>query len=139
MSPGSNVLQRRFRQEPGRHRTHWPGNQSRTRTLAHADTNRTPLLGLARIHGNCIILPVTKLISYKRLGQVFPDWFAPKAQGWWASLLSDWFAVGVQFSGIWLDMNEVSSFCDGSWFAPFIRQPLIHDDERFTAVAPVQI
>ena len=23
--------------------------------------------------------------------------------------------VGVEFSGIWLDMNEASSFCDGSW------------------------
>lgn len=45
---------------------------------------------------------------------VFPDWFSPKAQLWWTKQLSDWFTAGVQFSGIWLDMNEVSSFCDGS-------------------------
>ncbi|KAF9779894.1 glycosyl hydrolases family 31-domain-containing protein [Thelephora terrestris] len=45
---------------------------------------------------------------------VFPDWFSPKAQRWWTTLLSDWSSAGVLFSGIWLDMNEVSSFCDGS-------------------------
>lgn len=97
------------------------------------------ILGLARIHGIASYSPVTKLISCERSGQVFPDWFATKAQRWWTQLLSDWFTAGVQFSGIWLDMNEVSSFCDGSWFVQFIRQPLIHDGERFTAVAPVQI
>jgi alpha-glucosidase (family GH31 glycosyl hydrolase) len=80
-----------------------------------------------------------QLISYKRFGQVFPDWFAPKTQRWWTKLLSDWFTAGVQFSGIWLDMNEVSSFCDGSWSAQFILAPLIHDDDRFTAVVPAQI
>jgi len=71
--------------------------------------------------------------------QVFPDWFAPETGRWWTKLLSDWFIAGVQFSGIWLDMNEVSSFCDGSWSAQFILASLIHDDDRFTAVVPAQI
>jgi len=82
---------------------------------------------------------VTKLISCERFGQVFPDWFSPKAQGWWTKLLSDWFTTGVQFSGIWLDMNEVSSFCDGSWFVPFILASLIDDGDHSAAVAPAQI
>ncbi|KAI0271249.1 glycosyl hydrolases family 31-domain-containing protein [Gloeopeniophorella convolvens] len=46
--------------------------------------------------------------------QVFPDWFAPNAEGWWTEALSNWTHGGVKFSGLWLDMNEVSSFCDGS-------------------------
>ncbi|KAJ7318767.1 glycosyl hydrolases family 31-domain-containing protein [Mycena albidolilacea] len=45
---------------------------------------------------------------------VFPDWFAPNALAWWTEALSNWTKGGVEFSGIWLDMNEASSFCDGS-------------------------
>lgn len=45
---------------------------------------------------------------------VFPDWFAPNAQQLWTEALSNWSALGIEFSGIWLDMNEVSSFCVGS-------------------------
>ncbi|KAJ7265080.1 glycosyl hydrolases family 31-domain-containing protein [Mycena rebaudengoi] len=47
--------------------------------------------------------------------QVFPDWFAPQTLGWWTEALKNWSASGVEFSGIWLDMNEASSFCDSSW------------------------
>ncbi|KAJ7861406.1 glycosyl hydrolases family 31-domain-containing protein [Mycena olivaceomarginata] len=46
--------------------------------------------------------------------QVFPDWFAPQTLGWWTEALKNWSASGIEFSGIWLDMNEASSFCDGS-------------------------
>ncbi|KAF8177576.1 glycosyl hydrolases family 31-domain-containing protein [Mycena galopus ATCC 62051] len=45
---------------------------------------------------------------------VFPDWFAPNTLGWWTEALKNWSASGIEFSGIWLDMNEASSFCDGS-------------------------
>ncbi|KAJ6556155.1 glycosyl hydrolases family 31-domain-containing protein [Mycena capillaripes] len=45
---------------------------------------------------------------------VFPDWFAPNTLAWWTESLKNWSAVGIEFSGIWLDMNEASSFCDGS-------------------------
>ena len=47
--------------------------------------------------------------------QVFPDWFAENASAYWAEALTNWSNAGLEFSGIWLDMNEASSFCDGSW------------------------
>ncbi|KAI0310612.1 glycosyl hydrolases family 31-domain-containing protein, partial [Amylostereum chailletii] len=46
---------------------------------------------------------------------VFPDWFAENVQQWWADAIKNWTASGIEFSGLWLDMNEPSSFCDGSW------------------------
>ncbi|KAF8587460.1 glycoside hydrolase family 31 protein [Ramaria rubella] len=45
---------------------------------------------------------------------VFPDWFAKNTQEYWTEALTNWSRSGVNFSGIWLDMNEASSFCDGS-------------------------
>lgn len=47
--------------------------------------------------------------------QVFPDWFQINTQQWWTEALHNWSSAGIEFSGIWLDMNEASSFCDGSW------------------------
>ncbi|KAH8690762.1 putative alpha-glucosidase AgdA [Talaromyces proteolyticus] len=44
---------------------------------------------------------------------VFPDWHNPNSSDWWASELMLWHQ-NVSFDGIWLDMNEVSSFCVGS-------------------------
>ncbi|KAH7100202.1 glycosyl hydrolases family 31-domain-containing protein [Auriculariales sp. MPI-PUGE-AT-0066] len=44
---------------------------------------------------------------------VYPDWFAENAQSWWTEALRNW-TSDVDFAGIWYDMNEVSSFCDGS-------------------------
>ncbi|RDB29943.1 Alpha-glucosidase [Hypsizygus marmoreus] len=45
---------------------------------------------------------------------VFPDWFHENTQAWWTQALWNWSQGGVEYSGIWLDMNEASSFCDGS-------------------------
>ncbi|KAI0778948.1 glycosyl hydrolases family 31-domain-containing protein [Trametes elegans] len=45
---------------------------------------------------------------------VFPDWFANHTAAFWAEALKNWTDLGVEFSGIWLDMNEASSFCVGS-------------------------
>ncbi|KAJ4469268.1 glycoside hydrolase family 31 protein [Lentinula aciculospora] len=45
---------------------------------------------------------------------VFPDWFANNTQQWWTESLKNWSDGGVEYSGIWLDMNEISSFCQGS-------------------------
>ncbi|KAI0791893.1 glycosyl hydrolases family 31-domain-containing protein [Abortiporus biennis] len=45
---------------------------------------------------------------------VFPDWFAENTESWWTEALGNWSKIGVDFDGIWLDMNEISSFCDGS-------------------------
>ncbi|KAI0329976.1 hypothetical protein GY45DRAFT_1324212 [Cubamyces sp. BRFM 1775] len=45
---------------------------------------------------------------------VFPDWFAEHATDYWTEALRNWTQLGVEFSGIWLDQNEVSSSCIGS-------------------------
>ncbi|BFZ65459.1 hypothetical protein YB2330_006631 [Saitoella coloradoensis] len=44
---------------------------------------------------------------------VFPDFFANGTQTYWTEALVN-FSKLVDYSGIWLDMNEVSSFCVGS-------------------------
>ncbi|KAI0668766.1 glycosyl hydrolases family 31-domain-containing protein [Trametes maxima] len=45
---------------------------------------------------------------------VFPDWFANNTAAFWTEALRNWSEVGVNYSGIWLDVNEPSSFCVGS-------------------------
>jgi alpha-glucosidase len=45
---------------------------------------------------------------------VFPDYFAPNTTAWWTEALQNWTDLGVAFDGLWLDMNEASSFCEGS-------------------------
>ncbi|KAG0138307.1 glycosyl hydrolases family 31-domain-containing protein [Tuber indicum] len=45
---------------------------------------------------------------------VFPDWSAPGTQDWWTDSFQQWYKE-VEYDGIWLDMNEVSSFCVGSF------------------------
>lgn len=50
---------------------------------------------------------------------VFPDWFSENTQEYWTEALKNWSSLGIEFSGIWLDMNEASSFCNGSWYALF--------------------
>ncbi|KAI0364938.1 hypothetical protein BV20DRAFT_1039183 [Pilatotrama ljubarskyi] len=45
---------------------------------------------------------------------VFPDWFASNTSAFWTEALSNWSHAAVDFSGLWLDMNEPSSFCIGS-------------------------
>ena len=49
---------------------------------------------------------------------VFPDWIGSVLNGtgaieWWKDEISAWYQK-VAFDGIWIDMNEVSSFCVGS-------------------------
>ncbi|CAI4219322.1 unnamed protein product [Parascedosporium putredinis] len=49
---------------------------------------------------------------------VFPDWIGAvlndsKTFEWWTDELSRWYQH-VKFDGIWIDMSEVSSFCEGS-------------------------
>ncbi|KAF9043212.1 glycosyl hydrolases family 31-domain-containing protein [Panaeolus papilionaceus] len=52
------------------------------------------------------------------VGQVWPgytaNWFQNNTQQWWTEAFRNWTQHGIEFSGIWLDMNEASSFCDGS-------------------------
>lgn len=49
---------------------------------------------------------------------VFPDWIGAALNGtgafeWWNEEVSDWHQK-ISFDGIWIDMNEVASFCVGS-------------------------
>jgi alpha-glucosidase len=49
---------------------------------------------------------------------VFPDWIGAVLAGggafdWWTAELAMWHQ-NISFDGIWIDMNEVSSFCVGS-------------------------
>ena len=43
---------------------------------------------------------------------VFPDFFNPKTSTWWKKQLSSMHGK-IEFDGLWLDMNEISNFCDG--------------------------
>lgn len=44
----------------------------------------------------------------------FPDWLSnPSASEWWRKSVSEWHSK-LPFDGIWIDMNEASSFCVGS-------------------------
>lgn len=44
---------------------------------------------------------------------MFPDFLSTNGQAWWVKELAEWHKE-VPFSGIWIDMSEVSSFCVGS-------------------------
>ncbi|KAK9241386.1 glycosyl hydrolases family 31-domain-containing protein [Lipomyces kononenkoae] len=56
---------------------------------------------------------------------VYPDWLAPGTQDWWSKAMVDWHK-NVPFDGIWLDMNEVSSFCVGSCGSQNYTQNPVH-------------
>eukprot|EP01137_Pigoraptor_chileana_P037623 Opistho-2@34981 len=43
----------------------------------------------------------------------FPDFLHPNASEYWQTSLAQFHSSLVQFDGVWLDMNEVSNFCDG--------------------------
>ncbi|KZV81474.1 hypothetical protein EXIGLDRAFT_844575 [Exidia glandulosa HHB12029] len=38
---------------------------------------------------------------------VFPDWFAENPQEWWTEAIRNWTALGVEFSGMWLDKVSI--------------------------------
>lgn len=43
---------------------------------------------------------------------VFPDFFHANASAWWQREIAG-FTRGVPVDGLWIDMNELSNFCDG--------------------------
>jgi alpha-glucosidase (family GH31 glycosyl hydrolase) len=47
-------------------------------------------------------------------GTYFPDFSSPKAYKYWSNQIQDLYEKGIKFDGIWIDMNEPSSFVDGS-------------------------
>ncbi|GAM28047.1 hypothetical protein SAMD00019534_112230 [Acytostelium subglobosum LB1] len=43
----------------------------------------------------------------------FPDWFHPNATTYWLDQFAAFRAIGIKFDGVWIDMNEISNFCNG--------------------------
>ncbi|KAL7312261.1 hypothetical protein PS15m_008044 [Mucor circinelloides] len=43
----------------------------------------------------------------------FPDWWHPNVTDYWHALIVDWMNL-LKLDGLWIDMNEPSSFCLGS-------------------------
>lgn len=71
---------------------------------------------LAEIHcGSLAFQGTLRRVHRSVYTQVFPDWFAKHTLTYWTEALSNWSKAGVEFSGIWLDVNEPASKCDGSW------------------------
>ncbi|TDL22445.1 glycoside hydrolase family 31 protein [Rickenella mellea] len=113
----------------------FPGSQMRDfiQELASNNQHYIPIVDAAvakQINSTDIYDPYTRGVEEKvfitnpdgseYVGQVwpgytvFPDWFAKNTQQWWTDAFRNWSKSGIEFSGIWLDMNEASSFCDGS-------------------------
>lgn len=44
---------------------------------------------------------------------VYPDFFAPMIETYWTNMLSE-FRKLTNFDGLWLEMNEIESFCNGA-------------------------
>lgn len=44
----------------------------------------------------------------------YPDFTNPNTTTWWHTMLDYLYNdLGIQFDGIWIDMNEATSFCNG--------------------------
>eukprot|EP00002_Diphylleia_rotans_P004135 TRINITY_DN1298_c0_g1_i1.p1 TRINITY_DN1298_c0_g1~~TRINITY_DN1298_c0_g1_i1.p1 ORF type:complete len:931 (-),score=192.17 TRINITY_DN1298_c0_g1_i1:187-2979(-) len=43
---------------------------------------------------------------------IFPDFTKPQTEQYWQKHLGDFYEK-VKFGGVWIDMNEIASFCDG--------------------------
>lgn len=62
-----------------------------------------------------------KINGENYIGQVWPndaaftDFFNETAVEWWKDNLSSFHKM-IPFDGIWLDMNEVSNFCNGACY-----------------------
>ncbi|KAF9526788.1 glycosyl hydrolases family 31-domain-containing protein [Crepidotus variabilis] len=113
----------------------FPGEEMRQfiRDLASSNQHYIPIVDAAipkQVNASDLYDPYTKGVAKdvfiknpdgtEYVGQVwpgytvFPDWFQNNTQDWWTEALRNWSQAGIEFSGIWLDMNEASSFCDGS-------------------------
>ena len=56
---------------------------------------------------------------------VFPDWLAANTSSWWMYTVLDWYKK-IAFDGLWIDMNEVSSFCVGSCGSDRLEDNPVH-------------
>jgi alpha-glucosidase (family GH31 glycosyl hydrolase) len=60
---------------------------------------------------------------------VFLDWTHPSTESYWKDLLES-LHDKLQFDGVWLDMNEVSNFCDGECLLKRLENGDIAPQER---------
>jgi alpha-glucosidase len=58
---------------------------------------------------------------------VFPDWHTSSAKEWWTNQMVTWHSK-IPFSGAWIDMSEVSSFCVGSCGSGNLSLNPVHPD-----------
>ncbi len=56
---------------------------------------------------------------------VFPDFFSKKGQDYWTESIRN-FSRLVRYDGLWLDMNEIASFCVGSCGSGRVNQNPVH-------------
>jgi len=55
----------------------------------------------------------------------FLDWMTMSAPKWWLKTMAAW-QLKIPFDGLWIDMNEVSSFCVGSCGSKNLSQNPVH-------------
>eukprot|EP01114_Cavostelium_apophysatum_P008877 TRINITY_DN2179_c0_g1_i4.p2 TRINITY_DN2179_c0_g1~~TRINITY_DN2179_c0_g1_i4.p2 ORF type:complete len:897 (-),score=121.06 TRINITY_DN2179_c0_g1_i4:67-2757(-) len=48
----------------------------------------------------------------------FPDWFHPEAFNYWQDMIQYFWSTQAEIDGLWIDMNEISNFCDGQCAKP---------------------
>ncbi|XP_074048617.1 sucrase-isomaltase, intestinal [Macrotis lagotis] len=53
-------------------------------------------------------------VNASRAHVAFPDFFRPNTSEWWATEISDFYNDVMKFDGLWIDMNEPSSFVNGT-------------------------
>eukprot|EP00026_Physarum_polycephalum_P002843 Phypoly_transcript_02852.p1 GENE.Phypoly_transcript_02852~~Phypoly_transcript_02852.p1 ORF type:complete len:845 (+),score=106.60 Phypoly_transcript_02852:55-2589(+) len=44
---------------------------------------------------------------------IFPDFLNPASDDYWYTQISNFHSSGPEFDGLWIDMNELSNFCNG--------------------------
>uniref|UniRef100_A0A4X2L9V0 Sucrase-isomaltase n=1 Tax=Vombatus ursinus TaxID=29139 RepID=A0A4X2L9V0_VOMUR len=53
-------------------------------------------------------------VNASRAHAAFPDFFRPNTADWWATEIQDFYINHMKFDGLWIDMNEPSSFVNGT-------------------------
>ncbi|XP_037382547.1 sucrase-isomaltase, intestinal [Talpa occidentalis] len=53
-------------------------------------------------------------VNASRAHVAFPDFFKNSTAEWWANEIADFYNKQIKFDGLWIDMNEPSSFVHGS-------------------------
>ncbi|XP_027028042.2 sucrase-isomaltase, intestinal [Tachysurus fulvidraco] len=54
----------------------------------------------------------------------FPDFFRNSTADWWLKEIMDFYNANITFDGLWIDMNEPSSFVDGTVGGKCLGEPI---------------